>query len=255
MILIRNWYGRLGNNIQQVSNAIYLGLKQNENVSMPYHPFFLIQVIRITNEDIDRQQQISDDDFFSKKHVRSIQSNQTLTNQILKKISKINSPKQSLGEKDLVIHIRSGDIFSSNPHPGFVQPPVSYYCHILDTYEFETVYIISQDTKNPVIQILLNRYPNIIYKNEGIEKDIQLLLSSQNVVVSKSSFTQSLLQISDHIKTVYKPSYVDDVRHPGIRHISVNLDDYKKTMGDWKNTGEQIRIMTEYKLNTTLNDK
>ena len=42
--------------------------------------------------------------------------------ELLKKAFKLKNIKK-LPENDLVIHIRSGDIFSSTPHPYYVPPP------------------------------------------------------------------------------------------------------------------------------------
>ena len=39
--------------------------------------------------------------------------------------------RMELDENDVVIHIRSGDIFNKCPHPVYIMPPLSYYVNIL----------------------------------------------------------------------------------------------------------------------------
>ncbi len=52
---------------------------------------------------------------------------------ILKNIFVLKSDKiNKLDEDDVIIHIRSGDIFSSSPHSGYICPPLHYYTDILD---------------------------------------------------------------------------------------------------------------------------
>ena len=47
MIIIKKWYGRLGNNIFQLYNAILLGIHYGENVSIPKHGIFTQNIIKI----------------------------------------------------------------------------------------------------------------------------------------------------------------------------------------------------------------
>ena len=48
MIIIKKWYGRLGNNIKQVITALYLAYHTNDNIMMPKHPLFNTTRINIT---------------------------------------------------------------------------------------------------------------------------------------------------------------------------------------------------------------
>ena len=57
--------------------------------------------------------------------------------------------------KDLLyLYIRGGDIFlESCTHNirGYFQPPLCFYEKILDNFKFNKVFILSQDSLNPVI--------------------------------------------------------------------------------------------------------
>ena len=43
----------------------------------------------------------------------------------------IKTDDKPLGDNDLVIHIRSGDLFSKNPNSFYVPPPLCFYIQIV----------------------------------------------------------------------------------------------------------------------------
>ena len=49
-IYIKEWYGRLGNNITQLLNAISIGLYYNYNIILPSHKYFKQTYIIINNK-------------------------------------------------------------------------------------------------------------------------------------------------------------------------------------------------------------
>tara|TARA_X000000950_G_scaffold280929_1_gene376535 strand:+ start:230 stop:625 length:396 start_codon:yes stop_codon:yes gene_type:complete len=86
--------------------------------------------------------------------------NQEKANKILK--SAFSYKKTHINELNIntvVIHIRSGDIFSKTPHPGFIPLPAVYYTNILNTKNFNKIIIDAEYRVNPVINNLLNLYP------------------------------------------------------------------------------------------------
>ncbi|CAM9552717.1 unnamed protein product [Choristocarpus tenellus] len=51
--------------------------------------------------------------------------------------------KSGEGTGHLVIHIRSGDVYSEDPHPGYGQPPLEYYIDILGARDWSRVSILA----------------------------------------------------------------------------------------------------------------
>ena len=138
MIILNNLYGRLGNNIKQLCNIIAIAITYKHNIKLNVKiNFFDLSVIekyfnKYNNSEIitDKKKHFFDrsilpfpNDIF-KKNVK--ESNKILQNAFL--INNINK----LNENDIVIHIRSGDIFISNPHPSYVPPPLCYYIKEID---------------------------------------------------------------------------------------------------------------------------
>ena len=67
-IKINKWYGRLGNNIIQVKNAINIALHYNYNIRIPYHIFFNKRYIKINNKITKKNRNITGEkNFFSWK--------------------------------------------------------------------------------------------------------------------------------------------------------------------------------------------
>jgi hypothetical protein len=106
-----------------------------------------------------------------------------------------NLPKLKINKNDLYIYIRSGDIFIK-PHRFYSQPPLCFYKKILDNYDFNKIYLITENMNNPVINQILNYFPNIIYNKNKIQMDISLLVHAYNIVGANSSFLSNILRIN-----------------------------------------------------------
>ena len=102
-----------------------------------------------------------------------------------------NLPKVKINLDDLYIYIRGGDIFRhlNKSAPYYTQPPLCFYKRVLNKFTFREISIISEDTSNPVIPILIKEYPYIKYNKNNIKLDISYLVNSY------IQFIHSLLNI------------------------------------------------------------
>ena len=254
-LYIKKWVGRLGNNMLQLLNVISIGLYYNYNIIIPYHKYFKEKYI-ILNKNITIHNEVitNDDQFFRKHKIKNIDShlfNDTnIKNKAVIILKNIFSLQQTvpLNNNDVVIHIRSGDIFKTDrgPNPNYPPPPLSYYINILNNNHFENIYLIAEDTRNPTINKLLELYPNIRFKLQSLNEDIKLILQSRNVIMSIGTFIPMLLTISDNIKNVYKTSFETGPIGSHITIHNTNLKKYYKKMFPWKNTEEQRELMMTY---------
>lgn len=254
-LYIESWVGRLGNNMIQLFNVISIALYYNYNIIIPNHKHFKNKYIVFNNDITIHNKTITDNNQFLKKNtIKNINSelfdNINITNKaiIILKNNFTLQETTSLNKNDVVIHIRSGDIFKThcNPNPNYPCPPLSYYVGILNSNQFENIYLIAEDTKNPTINKLLELYPNIRFKIQRLNNDIKLLLSSPNVIMSVGTFVPMLLTISNNIKNVYKTSFETGPIGSHITIHNTNLEEYYKKMFPWKNTEEQRKLMMTY---------
>jgi hypothetical protein len=264
ILTIVDWYGRLGNNIVQVINCILVSLyHKNLNVEILSRDFFNTTLLTI-NADVpfneDRLIEISS--FYYKHYIIEqhswINSECFTTNtekmlEILRElfVFKFND-LEPLGPNDLTIHIRSGDIFQGDgSNSEYVVPPLSYYINIINSGNYDTIYLISQDTLNPCINKLIELYPDIKFSINDIVDDIRFIMRSTNIVCSFGTFVLALLNMTDYTKKIYIPSYSKELYDNSCFNskaevVSVDLTDYKNKLANWHNTPEQIEFIMTY---------
>lgn len=177
-------------------------------------------------------------------------------NRILKEIIYKNYKfKIKQSKYDLCIHIRSGDIFV-NPHPGYAQPPYDFYKKIIDSNKYNKICIISEDRKNPNIDLLLKNYPFIDFKINNLKTDIEMLLNTTNICCGTGTFVPEVLTLSyGHKKLIrFQKNYIQKIYYNNGLIIKkskkILLQDY---ISEWNNTKKQLNIMLNYKINN-IND-
>jgi len=257
--------GRLGNFFIKICHVLHMALYYNYNVILPKHEFFNTTYI-IFNKDVTEQdEKITNEHCFFWIDLNNLIYNGTGVNsdlykqnhikiiEILKKIFIVKSLEPSY-ENDLLIHIRSGDIFYNEVNPQYICPPLSYYIDIIEKNNFNKIILISENRNNPCINKLLEIYPKIQFKEQTLYNDIILVLSATNIVTSFGSFLPPLLELSDNIKNVYYPGYSNltlqkyfNMSNSKYKSIDVDLWEYYNIIKPWKNTPEQIEIMMNYK--------
>lgn len=259
---IINWYGRLGNNITQIINAIIFAYYKKINIiNFPTHYFFKSQSIDLkicsSNSNSKINNNSYNDIFFSRKEIckkynlkeTMFENNQINIRKIIKNLFNLPEYKKlNISDNTLTIHIRSGDVYSKNPHPGWIQPPLIFYENIINEKEWEKIILICEDDKSPIIKPLMNKYKNISFIIQSLEKDINLIIQSKNICFGMGSFIPTLLLLNENLNTIYYPRYcyryvLELVSYKNKKEYEL-LNYIKK--GEWKNTDEQIYFMLKY---------
>ena len=177
---------------------------------------------------------------------------------ILRKEIINNLPKVKIKFDSLYIYIRGGDIFrrlnKSVAH--YSQPPLCFYKKILNEFVFSKAIIISEDTSNPVIPMLLKEYSYIKYNKNNIKLDISYLANSYNIVSATSSFILSIIKLNQNLKFLWEYDFYKFSERYYLLHYSVYTfrfnytiykmkvdENYKKLMYPFKNTQKQRKLM------------
>lgn len=174
---------------------------------------------------------------------------------------------------DLVIHIRSGDIFEGVDGEGgasfggmiYTQPPLSFYQAVVQRFFKQkqgTVVIIAENALNPVIIPLVqyldrNGYGVTLRLNQSLTTDLSWLLSARNLVLANGTIGVAVALLSRVIETAYF------FRHDGTglnlpvdeflgdhltKYFVVDKDfGYIPTDG-WGNTAQQRRDMVDFSI-------
>ena len=163
--------------------------------------------------------------------------------------------REPLGENDLVIHVRAGDVFRKRPvNPGYGQPPLAFYLTVLRQRRWRSVHLAYEDDGNPVIGPLLDHL-----REEGIEhttvvtdltSTIEYLLRAKTMVAGHGSFIPTIAGLSSNLHRLYTFEGGRLGRCPGVAQTDV-IDargDYRRAImsRNWENRPDQVELMLHY---------
>ena len=181
-----------------------------------------------------------------------------ITIDILKTEILNNLPKIETKSNELYIHIRSGDIFHKSKYHNkfYSQPPLCFYEAIIHNFTFNNIFIISENTNNPIINELLFKFPNITFSQHKIEVDMAYLIYAYNLVGSISTFINMIIRLNDNLKNFFEydlPTLSSKILHchhsyfktfKNVQYIKMEPSkNYKIIMDVWKNTDLQLKTM------------
>ena len=253
MLNIQSWSGRTGNNILQIIRAIHYAILNNHDIiKLNQHSLLISNTIMLENITNSNKSHISDTFFSLKKYNITDPEPYVMKEyfqKYIKPIFKIQTENNNdvTENKVIYIHFRGGDIFSSNPHKAYVQPPLSYYKNIINDYD--NIILVCEDKKNPCVNELLKQ-ENIEYTSNTLENDLSILSNVSNLVIGYGTFGFLLYLMNPYLKNLYIPDFFVNELPKGnwgndINVHIIELPNYIK-VGDWKFNEEQRKLMLEY---------
>ena len=172
--------------------------------------------------------------------------------------------KISSKNDDLVIHIRSGDIFDSKLiHSKYGQPPLSFYLLAINHFQPKSITLIFEDFKNPIINLLISHINEIncklkVQNKSSLKNSVSYLLNAKNVVCGNGTFVPGILLGSKNIKTLYIFEPPNDFKYrwslervKNFFKISDENGFYKKSIlsKNWNASNSQLWLMKSYPIN------
>ncbi len=210
-IIIQSWYGRFGNNLIQLINAITYGLQNNYNrIIFPNHQFLITNNIIIDiNIHNKKENYIASDeyDFFFlaiNNKIKYTYNIKYLFDNFIKHIINIDNSEYTTNY-DLTLYFRSGDIFEGSYNHEYVQPPMSFYDEIIKKENTKNILLVSEVLNNPVIKYYSDFYK---WNKNSIEEDIKILINSKVICIVNSFFSIIVMLLSKKIERFYVPDYV-----------------------------------------------
>ncbi|MEG4492376.1 tetratricopeptide repeat protein [Microcoleus sp. D3_18_C4] len=256
---------RLGNSLFQLLNGIYLAESYKGKLVHPGHYYLKLNQGEInfsTSKPTSWLVKIKGNFFIVPELIiPNSESLKILHNTIFNLVP--YREDKSIGERTLVIHIRSGDVFSNfNVHPLYIQPPLSYYQKIIEHGNYQDIVVVTEpDRLNPCIDELLIRY-NARVQSNSLEEDVNTILSAKHLVIGQGTFGNNLSMISPNLQKLYCPFFLH-YSHDHLFHIaeelpyqtifarlpfyifpSVRTNEYE--FEGWKNSYEQKKFMLFY---------
>lgn len=165
---------------------------------------------------------------------------------------------------ELVIHIRSGDIFKSKTvHKNYGQPPLSFYILTITKINPSSITLIFEDYANPVINLLVSYIKSIdcnlkLNNRNSLKEDISCILNAKSVIFGNGTFVPGILLGSKYIKTIYsfelKQKFKDIwslERVKNVFNVTDELGLYRKNIlnNNWRASNSQLKLMKNYSIN------
>lgn len=216
-VSIESWFGRLGNNIYQIKNAIFIMEKLNASyVLFPEHPMFNTKKIlnigsTVKNITCNCDTPITEprnNFFYVNLYDKNMELSEDEEIDILKRyqIHQYINIKKPNKVYDVGIHLRGGDFVDVGY--GFVAP-LSFLKYYIDKFikENKTIIVVYQDHKNPNVNELKKLYNDCVkFQSSSIVDDFTTLLYCKTLItgVGQSYFINEAKKISSYSLNICK---------------------------------------------------
>ena len=186
---------------------------------------------------------------------------------ILKNEILSNLPRYKASPFDLYIHIRSGDIFTTNIHRNYSQPPLCFYQKIINENNYKNIYLMSNGHENPIVDKLLYLYPKIKFIHGSPIDAASILVNIYNLILPVSTFSYTLIRLNNNLRNIYIYDILVDIEKNWFYGTDYyfqfdNFSIYQMKpsnkyqiimKGKWNNTKEQLNLMiNENCINSSL---
>lgn len=268
---ISHWSGRLGNNIQQLSNCIMLAEKNNGEVqqNLP-HDIIKNFSIKFGENNINHQGRFyswepmmhcekgiltgGNEVGIEKEYVR-INTRRICKDYIA---PNLNIPKKDIiGDDTIVMHLRSGDNYHRifDPPTNYIPNPLVFYLNLIESFD-KCILITEPDRENPIVHEL-SKIDKVQIQSSTVEDDFATLMNSKNVALSGvGTFAMAAALCSSSITNLYTTDLLltEHLNYTFLQgtDVTVNvmeLNDYLPVYPcSWRNTEEQRKLILEYGL-------
>ena len=258
-LTINQWYGRLGNNIQQIALGIMYARQHGYRFISPEHE--LIKSIAYNCPHFFDWMPKRKNRFFSfigTEDVPDIPLDyEYIKEQMHVTIQSLIAPNlkipklEPLGDDCLVIHLRGGDIFNPDKtHCDYVQNPLSFYTQLIPKFK-EILVVAEPGEKNPILNALKERYP-IRIQSKSVSDDFATLMQATHLASSGvGTFALAAAMCSTSLRHFYcSDRYLSEHLNPDMLkqttkvHITP-LTDYIK-IGTWDLSNQMLKQLLHY---------
>lgn len=254
------WFGRFGNNIQQITNAIYYCEKYRIHFDMAPHPMIEDIVLPFGETKMPGKEDQWSYFYFTDGQecnfpgedikVLNFQRKLIAEKYIYPKL-KIDHSKVEERFDGLIIHLRGGDVYT-NPHPHYVQNPLHYYIELIKKYYIGNTIAVAEDNSHPLVPLLQKMQIPVLQLSE--KDSLEILLTAEAIATSGvGSYPIAAALCSKNLKKLFCTNiWLEESLNPSMLkdHLEVfcaDIDSNKYiNKGDWKITNETIHKMLSY---------
>ena len=253
---ISDWSGRFGNNIQQICNGILYSEMNNCGFISPDHQYINSIYFNCTSK---LSPTFYNPFYYYDGKYKSFNIDVNYLFNNIRRVCldyirpnfkfKIDDP---FDKDTLVIHIRSGDIFSDvhlSPHD-YCPNPLYYYLQLTEYYN-KIIVVTEPDNYNPIVD-QLKKISKIRIQYLSVEEDFSTLMRAKNIASSGTgTFSVAAALCSTNVKNFYCSNlYMKSHLNPEMlmNHITVkqiNLDNFLE-LNTWINSENQRNFLLTY---------
>jgi hypothetical protein len=123
-------------------------------------------------------------------------------------------PDPTVPADEMVVHLRSGDVFGADPHPGYFPPHLGYYtsavAHAVERGAVTSVRLVCQDHVHPVLEplrgwCLARGLGATVQVSDDLHADVATLVAGRTLGISQGTLGLSAGWLSPVLRTVYLP--------------------------------------------------
>ncbi len=256
---------KFGNAVEQLHHLFYLATRyQIHRIVLP--PSHLFQARAVEKFEISDSESSAEpgvglaglfyylDPFSLERPTQTLVSNaQRYVRPLLAESLRVADPR--VGEGDLVLHFRAGDVFS-HPVAHYGQPPLAYYLAAIEREAPKRTWLVFEDRANPCVDAveawLQKHRLEAMPQSGSLEEDLRILLSARRLVIGNGTFGSSVAMLSTHLRRLYtfKCQTWDDLRLPGVAMVQAVdvVGECTKALlsSNWKGSVDQREMMLSY---------
>lgn len=263
-IIIPCLYGRFGNNIIALMNAIHICVKNNYNKIIynfhyaHYDFFYKTEVVINESDDYERNETMelhSDWVYFSRQkgHIDNFDNDRELFDKYVSNLIDINLNSDT---NKLVLYMRGEDVFTKKCQSS-IQPPLYFYQKVMQGENIQKPIMVSLDLLNPVAKYMKDN--NMVkWEQQDFREDFTLLLNCEALAFGYSTLLYPILLLSKKLKRLYLPrsAYnfyitlkinIDKLLTEEQELIIIDLPGFRDTVGEFQHTPEAYQHMIDYK--------
>lgn len=149
--------------------------------------------------------------------------------------------------RQLVIHVRSGDVFGANPHADYAPPPLGYYLSAIEQADPVRVLVVAQDHDHPffgdLAEACRQRGIGFDVQVSSLEDDLRALTSASMLCLSQGTMGVGAALLSRRVKRVFLPSPSQAARLGRLRAQVYAATEPNPFRGNWSASPEQIQAL------------
>ena len=155
------------------------------------------------------------------------------------------------GEPDeMVVHLRSGDVFGADPHPDYWPPSLAYYTAALADAAPRAVRLVCQDRVHPLLGPLVewgrrHGVPVRVQVSDDLRADLATLTSATTLCISQGTLGLAAAWLSRSVQRVYLPrgAHTEELRALGTTVVEAALP---APPGPWQASPEQVATLGDH---------